>query len=465
MKTGKDLIALGLKPSKVWKEALRHINENSLTNEEITQYVLNTEPKHIDPFTSPKKFFVNIEADSEEELSNLQAVLDDMNTVMVTPTVVSGAIMPDACPTGAGQIPVGGVVIAENAIHPGMHSADICCSVMCTVINVDINIDKVFEVATQKTHFGPGGREEFSHLPLYLKEKISKNRFLNNPQSIRLAHEHMGTQGDGNHFLFVGRLESTGKVCIVTHHGSRGFGASLYKTGMKVAEKYRKELSPKTNPKNAWIPFDTQDGKDYWEALQIVREWTELNHETIHNAILQEFFNNTPEMLVGSYRFWNEHNFVFKKDNLFYHAKGATPLRKDFGKGVYNTHLRLIPLNMKEPVLVVAGQESENNLGFAPHGAGRNIGRKAHKRKLQHKSNEEILAEETSGIKVKFFSGIPDISELPSAYKNADEVQRQMEYFGLGEVVDRILPYGCIMAGDWEQEAPWKKKKQSKNKL
>jgi hypothetical protein len=41
--------------------------------------------------------------------------------------------MPDACPTGPeGQIPVGGVVVAKNAIHPGFHSADICCSVMLT---------------------------------------------------------------------------------------------------------------------------------------------------------------------------------------------------------------------------------------------------------------------------------------------------------------------------------------------
>jgi len=31
-----------------------------------------------------------------------------------------------------------------------------------------------------------------------------------------------------------------------------------------------------------------------------------------------------------------------------------------------------------------------------------------------------------------------------------------MKEFGLGKVVDRIMPYGCIMAGDWLQDAPWK---------
>jgi hypothetical protein len=31
--------------------------------------------------------------------------------------------------------------------------------------------------------------------------------------------------------------------------------------------------------------------------------------------------------------------------------------------------------------------------------------------------------------------------------------------FNLAEVVDEIMPYGCIMAGDVAKNAPWKKKK------
>jgi RNA-splicing ligase RtcB len=75
---------------------------------------------------------------------------------------------------------------------------------------------------------------------------------------------------------------------------------------------------------------------------------------------------------------------------------------------------------------------------------------------------EAIFAEETAGLDVRFFSGNIDISELPSAYKNADAVQRQMKQFGLGEVVDRVIPYGCIMAGDWQRDAPWRKKRRKK---
>jgi hypothetical protein len=63
------------------------------------------------------------------------------------------------------------------------------------------------------------------------------------------------------------------------------------------------------------------------------------------------------------------------------------------------------------------------------------------------------------GLDIRFFSNNIDISELPSAYKNAQNVRSQIEEFGLCEVIDEVLPYGCIMAGDVQKNAPWKKKK------
>jgi RNA-splicing ligase RtcB len=114
---------------------------------------------------------------------------------------------------------------------------------------------------------------------------------------------------------------------------------------------------------------------------------------------------------------------------------------------------------MSQPVLIVKGETTETNLGFAPHGAGRNMSRNQHKKTKEHLTVEQTFNDETNGLDVRFFSNRIDVSELPSAYKNADAIKRQMGEFGLGQVVDEILPYGCIMAGDWESTAPWKKKK------
>ncbi|SEC00427.1 RNA-splicing ligase RtcB, repairs tRNA damage [Tenacibaculum sp. MAR_2009_124] len=450
---GKMLIEMGFKPGKWIPEAIEYVNSNEFNEEQILQYLEQFRPTpEIELLENPANFSINIKAENGLEEDNVSKVVKTMKTLMKTPTLVGGAIMPDSCPTGSeGTIPVGGVVVAKNAIHPGMHSADICCSVMLTDFG-NTNPEDVLNAAHSITHFGPGGRsrENQFRFPMDLLEEIEANPFLNTQKCISAARSHLGTQGDGNHFLFVGKSKKTGNTMMVTHHGSRGFGANLYSRGMHIAEQFRKELSPQTLKQNAWIPFDTEEGKNYWEALQIIRKWTKLNHEVLHDATLEKLG------IEKENRFWNEHNFVFKDGDLFYHAKGATPLNPKFMPDI--TGPRLIPLNMSEPVLIVEGESTASNLGFAPHGAGRNVSRTQH-RKSKTGTFEEIFEEETQGLDVRFFSKEIDITELPSAYKNAETVRNQMEEFGLGKVIDEVMPYGCIMAGDWQKNAPWRNKR------
>ncbi|MEZ5039432.1 MAG: RtcB family protein [Saprospiraceae bacterium] len=455
--TGKTLIELGYRPGKWFKEAIQVANTEALVGEALIQYLNHMQPQLIDPHEVGPTYHKNIQAESEEETNNIQDVFKSMDVLMKTPTLMTGAVMPDACPTGGtGHIPVGGVVVAKNAIHPAMHSADVCCSVMMTSFG-KISPKKVLDAAHATTHFGGGGRADLFDFPAQLEEKIRDNTFLNNERSLSLAKTHLGTQGDGNHFLYVGISQETGETIMVTHHGSRGFGAHLYKNGMKIAEGFRKELSPATLAINAWIPYTEPEGKAYWEALQIAREWTKLNHTVLHQTICRRL------KVEPTRRFWNEHNFVFKEGDLFYHAKGATPLDDKFVPDSTDG-LRLIPLNMREPVLIVKGETTNNNLGFAPHGAGRNISRSQHIRNNAGQTIKAIFAQETQGLDVRFFSGNIDISELPTAYKNAENVQAQMKAFGLGEVVDKIMPYGCIMAGDWKVDAPWRRKRRTNSR-
>lgn len=452
--TGKDIRDMGFPPGKWYRKAIDFINEKQLSKNEIEVYLEQFRLPPAQPLlANPVTYNLNISAQNELEEENISKVKATMDEVMRTPTVVGGSVMPDACPAGPiGTIPVGGVVAAKNAIHPGMHSADICCSVMLTDFG-DADPKTILDAAQESTHFGPGGRprgQQFE-LPEALKKAFKENEFLYDEKSISIAQEHLGTQGDGNHFLFVGKSAKTGNTMMITHHGSRGPGARLYSKGMNTAARFKEILSPETLRQNAWIPFDTEEGQEYWEALQTIRKWTKLNHELIHNAVAEK------AGATNENRFWNEHNFVFKDGDIFYHAKGATPLDQKFMPDI--TGPRLIPLNMAEPVLIVEGATTDTNLGFAPHGAGRNMSRSQHKRNLAHMTNQEIFKQETKGIDARFYSNEIDISELPSAYKNATAVREQMDEFGLGTVLDEVLPYGCIMAGDWQKNAPWKKRK------
>ena len=460
--TGKDLIKAGTVEGPWVPGAIEHGNQliaDGMAFEDAVIAAAAIGPATRAPLreAGTVDFFMNIDAgDIELEKENVEKVRDTMLEVMRTPGIKKGAVMPDACPAGPiGTIPVGGVVASEY-IHPGMHSADICCSVAITVLG-DANPKNVLDAVETVTHFGPGGRTRGKQwsMSTELMEAFDANPYLSSMKSV--AVEHMGTQGDGNHFAFVGTLKSTGQTALVTHHGSRAPGARLFKVGMRDAIKHTNNVAENIKKQNAWLDPDTREGEDYWSALQTIRQWTKENHYNIHEK--------TVDLLNAKVvdRFWNEHNFVFRRsDGLFYHAKGATPAFDGWAHDA--TELTLIPLNMAQPILIAKGLNSENGLGFSPHGAGRNTSRTAHKKSLHGMSDEDVFKSETKDIDARFFMKHIDVSELPSAYKDADAVRAQIDEYKLASVVDEVLPYGSIMAGDWERDAPWKKRREARKR-
>ncbi|WP_068951706.1 RtcB family protein [Pararhizobium polonicum] len=396
-----------------------------------------------------------IEPETDDEIINVHAVIQHMDVLLRVPTISKAAVMPDACPSGStpGTIPVGGVVAAKDAIHPGFHSADICCSMAVTFFKRNDAVADMLDASVASTHFGPGkrsGSEVGKNKELaQLIGKFEKNFFLKGLEAH--AEQHFMTQGDGNHFLYIGETESDHRRALVTHHGSRGLGAQVYKRGLAAAQKHTAIHAPKVPMHNSWIDANSDVGAQYWEALQLVREWTKLNHFAIHRKIALRLGN----AITG--QFWNEHNFVFLRDGLFYHGKGATPSFNGFSPD--DTGLTLIPLNMAQPILIASHADRADALGFAPHGAGRNLSRTAHLRRLMEEFKAdarglspnniaEIVARETKGLDIRFFTGKPDISELPSAYKNAEQVASQIEKHKLAHISERIMPLGSIMAGD-----------------
>lgn len=455
MATGQDLIALGYRPGPWFKDALAAIAAAG-EGADIGAIAARFAPPVVEAVrlrpAGMLPFHLNIRAENPGEAENIVNVEATMRELMRVPTVVAGAVMPDACPAGPlGTIPVGGVIAAQEAIHPGMHSADICCSVALTVLG-DVDPRAVLDAGMARSHFGFGGRPRGQQIrpPAEVVAAFEANPYLR--PIVSDAIEHFGTQGDGNHFFYVGRLASTGEVALVTHHGSRGPGAKLYKAGMVTAERHRRALSPETAEGNAWIPSETAEGEAYWAALQVVRAWTKASHYAIHDLVADAVGAKPRD------RFWNEHNFVFRKtDGLFYHAKGATPAFDGYAADA--TGLTLIPLNMAEPILITRGRNAASGLGFSPHGAGRNFSRTAFMRQHGHRPVADMIAAEAPGIDVRYFSGVPDISELPNAYKNAASMRAQIADYGLADVVDTVVPYGNIMAGDWQVNAPWRRKK------
>jgi hypothetical protein len=89
--------------------------------------------------------------------------------------------MPDACPSGGSRatIPVGGGIEVENAIIPGAHSADICCSMFATFFPANHPIGEMMDHLQKTTHFGAGGRPRgYQMTSAVLEEPVWDNAFL-----------------------------------------------------------------------------------------------------------------------------------------------------------------------------------------------------------------------------------------------------------------------------------------------
>ena len=478
--TSDDLIAAGYEPGPAFKLMLEKIDEYEARGISDKKYALKLLKRDFAPpppkaamRTKPVACAEAIEATSKDEKANLAKVRKSMSELLRTPVIARGAIMPDACPTGPikAGMPVGGAIAVENAIIPSAHSSDICCSMFATFYEERSSVAKELDALTGSTRFGPGHRhlDDLVHDPV-LDENVWSNRFLYGMRD--RAHAHIADQGDGNHFAFLGETEVTPAMIallrlarhdelaarlstkkyrvLVTHHGSRSLGAHVFKRGQAVAMKHVGRKGQHIPDAAAWIDADSPEGKDYWDALQYVARWTKANHRAIHRRFLERIGGSSVAE-VG-----NEHNFVWKRGDMFYHGKGATPAWKDPDG---RPQLGLIPLNMAEPILLVLGADHDEFLSFAPHGAGRNVSRTALRKRFRDEAaRRHAIESSTDGIDVRWFCGKPDLGETPIAYKNAESVKAQIARFGLAEIVTEIQPLGCLMAGDVPK--PWLSREQ-----
>lgn len=475
--TGQDLIEAGWPEETDFEpllDELRNLEERGVTERKYALKLLARKfPKDQQLLTmraEPEPFSEAIEAESELDEENIAKVRRFMRDLMRCPVVEAGAIMPDACPAGnqTATIPVGGAIAARRAILPGGHGHDICCSMYATFFTCERDPDAMMDHLVDSTRFGPGGRprEDLVHHEV-VDEPIWENKFLSGLRDHAVMH--IADQGDGNHFAYIGKVEFSedafrrvsqagheqlldpvrgrGEVfALVTHHGSRGLGSHVYKRGINAAIKQTARVAKGIPEAASWLSIDTPEGEAYWEALKYVGRWTKANHQSIHARFLER------AEATRLTEFGNEHNFVWRRGELFLHGKGATPAWTDeSGRPL----LGLIPMNMAEPILIVLGRDNAEHLSFAPHGAGRNVSRRTLLKQFKRDDGnydvpamDQVLERSTAGIDARWFLGKPDLSESPIGYKPAAQVRAQIERFQLADIVAEIEPLGSVMAGN-----------------
>jgi len=320
---------------------------------------------------------------------------------------------------------------------------DIACRMKLSVLDMAPEAMQkrfeLFEHALEKgTRFGVGS----------VHERPQQHPVMDGDWTVtRITREHkdkawrqLGTSGSGNHFVEFGTLTlsepaddlglAPGEyVALLSHSGSRGAGAAVCSVYSGIAQsrlpKRYEELG-----RLAWLDLDSEPGREYWAAMNLMGEYAAANHEVIHRLVSKLL---GAEILAGVE---NHHNFAWKEEHdgaeLVVHRKGATPA----GAGV----LGVIPGSMADPAFVVRGKGNADSLKSASHGAGRRMSRTQAKNTYNWRSVKNDLAKK--GITV--LSAGAD--EVPYAYKRIEDVMREQQ--DLVEIVARFDPKIVKMCDD-----------------
>ena len=350
---------------------------------------------------------------------NIEAgALGQMNTAMKLPITVAGALMPDAH-HGYG-LPIGGVLATTiDTIIPFAVGVDIACRMCLSIFDLPANVvdaekDKLKKLLADHTVFGMGGVAKSYHdASLFDYAEWNATKVI---RSLRnKAYSQLGTSGTGNHFVEWGELNlaegaldgipAGTYLALLSHSGSRGFGGSIANHYSEIAMK--KTRLPHEAKHLAWLDVNTEEGQEYWIAMNLAGEYASANHHEIHNKIAAAL-NLLPVMRIE-----NHHNFAWKEKladgtEVMVHRKGVTPA----GKGV----LGVIPGSMSTPGFVVRGKGEESSINSASHGAGRLMSRSAAFKTLQR-----VLVEaELLNKRITLLGS--DLDEAPMVYKDIHTV-------------------------------------------
>lgn len=228
----------------------------------------------------------------------------------------------------------------------------------------------------------------------------------------KVAIEHLGTLGTGNHFIEV-CLDTNDTVWFMLHSGSRGPGARIGNTFMKMAkEECEKWFVKLSDPNLAYFPNGTSGYDQYMHALDWAQKYAFWNRK-----IMMENVRNAVESVMGSAINMEQeidchHNYAAMENhfgkNCLVTRKGAIRARSgDWG---------IIPGSMGVKSFIVEGKGNPDSFTSCSHGAGRKMSRTMARKTITLQQHEA----DTNGVVCLKDEGV--IDESPRAYKDVDAV-------------------------------------------
>lgn len=339
--------------------------------------------------------------DETMEKSMVEEVAKSQVKMICDNEVSQGAkirVMPDVHPGKVG--PIGLTMTVGKKILPSLVGIDIGCGMLAVklgkVRNDFMKLDTVIRdnvpvgFAVRKDIHAYADRIELNNLKCFSHIRSEK------------ALLSLGTLGGGNHFIELD-LAKNGEVYLIVHTGSRHLGK-------EVAEYYMKAGQDELKGKGINdIPFEMTylSGylmEDYLQDLKIVEEYAILNRKIIAAEIIKKMKWKVIEEISCS------HNYVDFSGNQPILRKGAISAKLD--------EKVIIPINMKEGVLLGRGLGNEEWNNSAPHGSGRVLSRG----EVNSSHTVSEFKKEMKGIYTSCISK-DTLDEAPFAYRGIDYIK------------------------------------------
>lgn len=349
-------------------------------------------------------------------------------------------IMPDVhC--GAGCV-IGFTSTLNDKIVPNLVGVDIGCGVITTNLGKqkELNFKNFDDYLRNNVPNGYNIRKEkYENIESICQRlNINYDNFIKEVESIcdklTISYDKVlnsiGSLGGGNHFIELDKDEEN-NIWLTIHSGSRNFGKRVaeyhqnkskyqgYITKEELQELKKRKYVPNSSlsieeqnierekffshgtvGKSPFAYLEKKDKEEYLHDMDVAQKLAQINRYSM-SEILVVFFNldNSNLKTIESI-----HNYVDFTDNIL--RKGAISAQKD--KDV------IIPFNMKDGLIIGKGKGNAEWNYSAPHGAGRVMGRKEAKRKLNVDDfKTKMVNVWSSCVNESTLDESPDVYKLP----------------------------------------------------
>lgn len=319
-------------------------------------------------------------------------------------------------------------------IMPDVHPGKVCTigftstlgkQILPNVIGIDIGCGITIAKVKGKTN-------EYQKLDTVIRDNIPSGfsirkkphyKALDFDFSGLICHRHireddallsLGTLGGGNHFIELDQDEDK-NIYLVIHSGSRHLGK-------EVTEYYLTEGQKALKRNNIKIPYELTylDGalmRDYLHDLIIVQKYAALNRK----IMVHEICKGMKWKIIDSYSCI--HNYVDFDCDTPIIRKGAISAKKN--------ETVIIPINMRDGIILGTGLGNNEWNCSAPHGAGRIMKREVIKANY-------TVSEFKSEMRGIYSSCInkETLDEAPFAYRDIDSI---IDVVGETISIERII--------------------------